>query len=67
MPRVSDFVSDNVWRVPKPTSLRMSASMRAADGAVPMSYSSGWVAGGVTGVAALRAAGMKQADSPRTK
>jgi hypothetical protein len=46
MPRVFDFVSDRVWRVPNATSVRTSASMRAAEGARPMSYSSGCVAGG---------------------
>src|SRR4249919_1545272 len=46
MPRVFDFVSDRVCRVPNATSVRTSASMRAADGARPMSYSSGCEDGG---------------------
>src|SRR3546814_20783465 len=63
MPRASDFVSDSVWRVPNDTSLRMSASMRAADGAVPMSCNSACVAGGAVGASAARTAGAaRQAD-----
>src|SRR3546814_17368666 len=57
MPRVSDFVSDSVWRVPNDTSLRMSDSMRSADGAVPMSCSSACVAGGAVGASAETTAG----------
>src|SRR3546814_7141091 len=57
MPRASDFVSDSVWRVPNDTSLRMSDSMRSADGAVPMSCSSACMAGGAVGASAARTAG----------
>ena len=53
MPRVSDSVSDSVWRVPKPTRVRMSASIRAADGAVAMSCNCGTDAGGGAVVAAI--------------
>ena len=31
MPRVSDPVSDSVWRVPKPTSVRIVFSMRCGE------------------------------------
>ena len=46
MPRVSDTVSDSVWRVPKPASVRMSASMRSADTASISSWTRGSGAGG---------------------
>src|SRR5690606_23599802 len=52
MPRVSDSVSDRVWRVPNDTSLRRAASTLAADGAVAMACSAGLLAGGTCAVAA---------------
>jgi len=37
MPRVAERVSEKVLRVPKPASVRMSASTRSADAAATMS------------------------------
>jgi len=37
MPRVAERVSDSVLRVPKPTSVRTSCSMRSAEVAAAMS------------------------------
>ena len=53
MPRVFEVVSDSVWRVPKPTRVRTSRSIRVADGALPMASSSAFDAGG--GVSSAKA------------
>ena len=46
IPRVSESVSDSVWRVPKPASRRMSASTRETETAATMSCSAESVSGG---------------------
>ncbi len=46
MPRVPDSVSEKVLRVPKPTSVRMSRSMRAGDAPAMMSKMRSSTAGG---------------------
>ncbi len=54
MPRVVDIVSDIVCRVPNPTRVRMSRSIRSADEAATMSWMRGSSAdgSGVDGAAA---------------
>ena len=57
MPRVSEAMSDSVWRVPKPTSLRMRASMRAGLTSASMALSSSRVGCGRPGTALAWMAG----------
>jgi hypothetical protein len=77
MPRVSESVSESVLRVPKPTSVRMSRSMRSGEASATISWMRGSAAGGTrvscasaggdasaSGMAAASAAGARPRRRP---
>src|SRR6201999_555732 len=67
MPRVSDVVSDSVWRVPKVTSLSIVALRLSGFTLTAMDFSNGWKTGVVAGNGAALADTVRRNAAERPK